>query len=424
MEGIINVKDYESLTHQGSDWTEGFRTAVAEAVEMGGGTVYVPPGTYATRSIRLYSNMTLYLEAGAELSFSGDIENYELVDTEYEGSAQQAYMACIYADHAHHVAVKGDGVINGNGSVWWKALWEGKLVHARPYLINMQYCEHVRIEGVTLLNSPAWTVHPLYCSDVVIQGISICNPADSPNTDGINPDGCSHVRIQNCQVDVGDDCITLKSGTEKTPGRRPCENISISNCHMLHGHGGLVIGSEMSGDVRNVTVENCVFQDTDRGIRVKTRRRRGGTVENVHLDNIVMDRVMCPFVFNMYYHCGAEGKEKYVWDKETYPVDAGTPCLRNIHISNMTVTEASVSAGFIYGLKEQPVENVTFSHISVTMNQKGKPGVPAMMGDLDPVSAGGFFLRNGKGILFERVRLTGVKGREFDADESVDMEIL
>ena len=182
-----------------------------------------------------------------------------------------------------------------------------ELPYGRPYLICFEHCKHVKILDVKLTMSPAWTVHPLYCEDLEVRGISIRNPWNSPNTDGINPDGCQNVRIADCLVDVGDDCITLKSGTEETPEKQPCENITITNCNLVHGHGGVVIGSEMSGGVRNVTITNCVFQDTDRGIRVKTRRGRGGVMESVLVSNVMMERVLCPFVFNMYYQCGAQG---------------------------------------------------------------------------------------------------------------------
>lgn len=424
MEGIFNIREYSERSKNGADWTEAFKSAVSDAAKQGGGMIYVPAGVYPTCSIRLLSNTTLYLGAGAELSFLQDMDQYELVHTEFEGVPSEAYMPCIFADHARHVAVRGEGVINGNGSVWWDAVRNGTLAHPRPYLVCFQYCEHVRVEGVTLINSPAWTVHPLYCTDVAVSGISIKNPWDSPNTDGINPDGSRNVRIFNCQVDVGDDCITLKSGTEKTPERRALENVTITNCNMIHGHGGIVIGSEMSGGVRNVTVSNCIFQDTDRGIRVKTRRRRGGTVENIHLNNIVMDRVTCPFVFNMYYYCGAEGKEKFVWDKNPYPVDEGTPMLKDIHISNMTVTNATAAAGFIYGLAEQPIRNVTFTDVSITMDPNGIPSLPAMMGQLEPTSAAGFFIRNAAEIVFDRVKIRNVNGKEIDADETADLAVL
>lgn len=420
MEGIYNIRDYRDRSKDNTDWTEAFRAAVSDAEKEGGGIVYVPVGKYATYSIRLKSNITLYVAAGAQLDFMEDTEGYEIVETEFEGIAGQAYMPCIYALGAHHVAVEGDGVINGNGAVWWKQVRENTLKRPRPYLICFQECEHVRIERVTLCNSPAWTVHPLYCRDVLIQGISIKNPPDSPNTDGINPDGCSDVRIINCRVDVGDDCITLKSGTEKTPVKRPCENIMIANCALLHGHGGIVIGSEMSGGVRNVTVANCVFQDTDRGLRVKTRRRRGGIVENIHFSNCIMDRVMCPFVFNMYYFCGEDGKAEYVRDREAHPVDGGTPGIRGIHISNVTVTNASAAAGFVYGLKEMPVSGVTLSNVRITMDPEGAPATPAMMDGLSPVSAQGFFLRNARELVFDNVIIANARGGEILADDSVE----
>ena len=202
MEGIYNIKEYREDTvpcREGRDWTDAFRRAAKDADAAGGGMLYVPAGRYPTRSIQLYSNTTLYLNAGAELYYLDDKENYEIVQGEFEGIASDVYMPCIFADCAHHVAVKGDGLINGNGLAWWNAGRTGTLALPRPYLIGFQYCEHVRIEGVTLLNAPAWTVHPLYCRDVEVIGVSIKNPYDSPNTDGINPDGCSNVRILNCR---------------------------------------------------------------------------------------------------------------------------------------------------------------------------------------------------------------------------------
>ena len=142
--------------------------------------------------------------------------------------------------------------------------------------INIEDCERVLMDGFKVTNSPAWTIHPLRCENVTISGLTVINPADSPNTDGIDPDGCQDVRISDCTIDVGDDCIAVKSGTEKTPDRQPSERIIITNCHFLHGHGGVVLGSEMSGGVRNVVVSSCVFSGTDRGVRLKTRRGRGG----------------------------------------------------------------------------------------------------------------------------------------------------
>lgn len=403
--GVFDITKYVDQYNNKIGWTEAFRQAISDAEKAGGGVIYVPPGKYSIFSIQLKSNMMLYLSNGAELDFIDDISGYETVMTEFEGILREAYMPCIYAYQVQNVSVKGDGVINGNGRVWWKAFERGELTKARPYLICFQECENVKIENVFLKNSPCWTVHMLYCSNVLIKGISIKNPEISPNTDGINPDGCSNVKILDCLIDVGDDCIAIKSGTEQTPVLKPCENIIISNCHMLHGHGGVVIGSEMSGDVRNISVSNCIFQETDRGLRVKSRRRRGGVVENIHFNNVIMDKVSCPFVFNMYYFCGENGKEKYVWDKEAYPIDEGTPVFKDFHISNVTVTKASACAGFIYGLKEMPIKNVSFSNVSIEMDSKGEPAYPAMMDGIEKMSAAGFFIENTEGITMENVKV-------------------
>src|SRR5207245_3333293 len=151
------------------------------------------------------------------------------------------------------------------------------------------------------LNSPAWTINPVRCENVTVHRVTIKNPADSPNTDGINPDSCRYVHISDCHIDVGDDCITIKSGieTEAEDKRGPCENITITNCTMAHGHGAVVLGSEMSGDVRNVVISNCVFSETECGIRIKTRRGRGGVIEDVRVSNIVMSDVLLPFSVNL-----------------------------------------------------------------------------------------------------------------------------
>lgn len=417
---MIRITDLRKEVKEG-DWTNVFKKAVETLVSQGGGTLYVPAGCYYTHSIQLKSNITLYLEAGAVLDFTDDIENYEVISMEFEGIAGTMYKPLIYASEEENVSVVGQGRINGNGKRWWE---ESKnFPHKRPYLVCFDRCKHVRLEGVTLENSPVWTVHPIYCDDVVIHGVKIKNPADSPNTDGIDPDSSKNIRISDCIIDVGDDCIAIKSGTEDTPKKMPCENITITNCNMLHGHGGVVIGSEMSGGVRNITISNCVFQETDRGIRLKTRRKRGSIMENMVFENIVMDKVMCPFVFNMYYYCGAGGKEKHVWDKAAYPLDETTPAIRDIMISNILVTSATAAAGFMYGLAEQPIENIRFSNCSIRMVSDGKPATPAMMAQLEPMQGDGFFLRNVKGICFSNVHITGVKGEVINTDETVDITV-
>ena len=416
----MNIRELEVLVTEEKGWTDSFRCGVERLRKQGGGTLYVPAGEYFTCSIQLFSHINLHLEQGAVLRFLDDHGLYEVVEEEFEGIMGRMYMPCIYASDAEDVSVTGQGMIDGQGKRWWKE-WKG-MECARPYLICFKRCCHVLLEGVRLVNSPAWTVHPLYCEDVRIHGISIKNPADSPNTDGIDPDGSRNVRISDCLIDVGDDCIAIKAGTEETKQLVPCENIVITNCNMVHGHGGIVIGSEMSGGVRNVAVSNCVFQDTDRGIRLKTRRRRGGSMERLSFQNIIMDRVMCPFTFNMYYYCGHNGKERYVWEKVPYPVDETTPAVRDVLIHNVTVYGASAAAGFFYGLPESPIERVTISNTTVCMDPEGEEGQPAMMGQMEPMKGHGFYLRFVKGLTMSQVRVEHVQGDVVDGDDTVEVD--
>lgn len=416
-----SITEYESLSNGDTDWTSSFAKAVEDVEAQGGGTLFVPAGVYRTRSIELKSNMTLYLDAGAELSFLDKIEDYELLSGNFEGITRAMYKPLVYMKDAKNVTIKGNGIINGNGRAWWERIWDKTLEEARPCLVYFEHCENVKIQDVTLTNSPVWTVHPLFSTNVVVSGVTIKNPADSPNTDGINPDSCRNVRISDCIIDVGDDCIAIKSGVEDSLVKEVCENITITNCVMVHGHGGIVIGSEASGGVRNVVVSNCVFQDTDRGIRLKTRRRRGGAMEKLTFSNIIMDRVMCPFVFNMYYFCGKLGKEPWVSDRNPAPVDEGTPAIRDININNITVINATSCAGVFCGLPERSVENVTISNCSITMDGSREPEVAAMMKMLEPMSGAGFFMRYAKGIVFENVFLHNVNGEEIDMDDSVQL---
>jgi len=419
----MNIRDYAAYSCGGADWTESFRRAIDDLKQQGGGVLTVPAGEYPTGSIRLYDDMTLCIESGAVLRFHQDAKAFPLIPLEFEGNAGLMHQACIFAQNAKNVVVTGYGTLDGQGSYWWKQIREKKRTeYPRPYLVCFADCEHVVLENVTLHNSPAWTVHPLRCRNVTVRGLNIKNPADSPNTDGINPDACQDVRILDCTIDVGDDCIAIKSGTEATPNRQPCERIIIANCHFLHGHGGVVLGSEMSGDVRNVVVSSCVFYETDRGIRLKTRRGRGGTVEGIQLNNLVMEKVMCPFVFNMYYSCGTDMSMRHVWEKVPYPVDEGTPCLKDVVISGVRARECTACAGFFYGLAEMPVEGVSMQDVVVEMSAEGPAGRPAMMSGCPDMQGAGFFLRNAVGVDLRGVKVRGVQGQWLDIDESVKLE--
>ncbi len=304
-----------------------------------------------------------------------------MVESRYEGVDVKSFSPLFYAYKAENITIRGRGLINGHGKKWWdfvegykkdqpRSKWQYmfdslnknillpddprqmKRGFLRPPFIQPMYCKNVLIEGITIINSPFWTVNPEFCENVTITGVTINNPP-SPNTDGINPESCKYVHISDCHISVGDDCITIKSGKD-IPGRTkaaPAQNYTITNCTMLSGHGGVVIGSEMSGGVKNIVISNCIFDGTDRGIRIKTTRGRGGIVEDIRVDNIIMKNIRDQaFVMDMEYS-----------RTEKEPVSERTPQFRNIRISN--VTAYTKEAAFINGLEEMSVEDISFNDI-------------------------------------------------------------
>ncbi len=345
----------------------------------GGGTLFFPAGTYLTGSIHLKSNITLELEAGATLLFSDNFDDYlPFVEVRHEGVMMKSFQPLIYAVDAENITIKGEGTLDGQGKKWWmeffrvmidlkdngmrdinkyQPMWDVQndttAIYAetnkdyvstlqrrffRPPFIQPVRCKKVKIEGVKIVNSPFWTVNPEFCDNVTIKGITI-NNVPSPNTDGINPESCRNVHISDCHISVGDDCITIKSGRD---------------AQMLSGHGGVVIGSEMSGSVRKVTISNCVFDGTDRGIRIKSTRGRGGVVEDIRVSNIVMSNIKQEaVVLNLKYsQMPAEAKSER------------TPIFRNVHISGMTVTDVKTPIKIV-GLEEAPISDIVLRDIHI-----------------------------------------------------------
>jgi polygalacturonase len=418
----FNIIDFGAVADGQTLCTKAFAAAVSAGTAAGGGTIYVPAGNYLTGPIHLQSNLTLNLDAGARLLFSRDSAVYPIIVSRWEGVERPVYSPLIYGVNLVNVALTGQGVIDGQGAVWWDRQRQNTLEYPRPRMVGFEYCRNVLIEGLTFTNSPAWTLHPIGCENFTVNQVTICNPADSSNTDGINPESCRNVHIANCHVDVGDDCIALKSGAEKCHAKIACENITITNCTMGHGHGGVVIGSEMSGGVRNVVISNCVFEGTDRGIRIKSRRGRGGVVEDIRVNNMIMKKVITPFALNEYYHCGPGGKEPAVWDKRPHPVDHTTPVLRRIHFSNITAREVSATAGFLYGLPEMPITDVSFANVTVQLAVSAAPGMPDMMCHLEPFLQQGFFGCNLNNIFFNNVTVGGPAGPAFQIENTSNIE--
>ena len=364
--------------------------------QAGGGTLFFPAGTYLTGAIRLKSNITLELEAGATLLFSDNFDDYlPFMEVRHEGVMMKSFSPLISAMDAENITIKGEGTLDGQGKAWWteffriyvdlekngmrelnkyQPLWErendvealyaetnedwhGTLKRRffRPPFIQPVRCRRVRIEGVKIINSPFWTVNPEFCDNVVVTGVTIHN-VPSPNTDGINPESCRNVHISDCHISVGDDCITLKSGRDAQARRLgvPCENITITNCTMLSGHGGVVIGSEMSGSVRKVTISNCVFDGTDRGIRIKSTRRRGGVVEDIRVSNIIMSNIKREaVVLNLKYS-----------EMPVEPMSERTPLFRDISISGLTAVGVKTPVKIV-GLEEAPVTDIILRDINV-----------------------------------------------------------
>ncbi|MGY5355646.1 glycoside hydrolase family 28 protein [Wenyingzhuangia sp. IMCC45467] len=391
--GWINILEAGG-NNKGELCTNAIQGAIDKAAEQGGGTVYFPAGEYLTGALKLKSNIVIHIEAGAILKFSKNFDDFlPFVELRWEGTVMKSFSPLLYAKDAENITITGRGIIDGQGEAWWKEIWRiestkeklpltkyqkmtqeankelktedyykrtrSYLFH-RPPLFQAYRCKNIRIEGVTIQNSPFWTINPAFCDNIKIDGITIFNPY-SPNTDGINPTSCKNVHISNSHISVGDDCITIKSGRD-ADGRKwatPTENVTITNCTMLSGHGGVVIGSEMSGGIKKVVISNCVFDGTDRGIRLKAARGRGGVVEDIRVSNIVMNNIKKEAVMiNLFY------------DKNTVegPVTEKTPVFRNIHISNVRGTNIN-TAGKVIGIPEMPVDNITFSDINMSAEQ-------------------------------------------------------
>jgi polygalacturonase len=380
---FYNVLKYGAKNDSSKVATVAIRRAIEAASKQGGGTVFFPAGKYLTGPIHLKSNITILIDAGAILYFSDNFDDYlPMVPSRWEGTDVINFSPLFYAYQVENITITGRGTIDGNGKKWWdfhhklydknmsRSKWQEEFARnnkdvirpdepamidrgfLRPPFIQPMYCKNVRIEGITIRNSPFWAVNPEFCENVTITGVTISNPK-SPNTDGINPESCRYVHISDCHISVGDDCITIKSGKDRA-GRKmatPAENYTITNCTMLSGHGGVVIGSEMSGGVKKITISNCVFDGTDRGIRIKTARGRGGVVEDIRVSNIIMKNIRDEaIVLNMHYQ-----------KSEPEQVSDRTPRFRNIHFSN--ITAQTNRAIHITGIEEMPVEDITFNDI-------------------------------------------------------------
>lgn len=439
-----------------TDNTEAFRQAIAKCSAEGGGRVIIPAGLWLTGPLKLASRLELHAEAGATVLFSKKFGDYPLILSTFEGLPAVRCQSPLDAEGCEDIAITGTGIFDGGGEAWrpvkdwkmtgkqWKKLAEsGGVVdeangvwwpseaamnggarlevllregrtepedfleireYLRPNLLSFRRCKRILLEDATFQNSPAWNLHPWASEHVTLRGVKVRNPWFAQNGDGLDLDSCRYALVESCSFDVGDDAICMKSGKDK-PGRDlglPLEYVTIRNCIVYHGHGGFVVGSEMSGGVRYIDVSDCTFIGTDIGIRFKSARGRGGVVEDIAMRNIRMvDIVGEAISFSLFY----EGKEgSGVAGEQLLPVTEETPLFRNITIDDCVCTGAE-TAFLINGLAEMPVEGLTVRNYRALAKQ-------------------GVVCTNAKKLRLEDVRLDTAEGPLVKLHHCSDVEMI
>jgi polygalacturonase len=420
----VKITDFGAVADGRTLNTQAFADAIVTVTAKGGGKVIVPAGIWLTGPIMLKSNLEIYTEPGALVIFSDNKDLYPVIKTSFEGLDTWRCISPIYGKNIENVAFTGSGVWDGSGDSWryvkkskltgsqWKNLVaSGGIVdesgdawypseqfrkgmmgsgdqnvrddlktkedfevirdYLRPVMLSIQNSKHILLDGPVFQNSPAWCLHPLMVENLVVRNVTVRNPWYSQNGDGIDVESCKNVLIENCNFDVGDDAICIKSGKDEDGRRRgvPCENLVIRNNIVYHGHGGVTVGSEMSGGVRNMHVSNCTFMGADVGLRFKSNRGRGGVVENIFISDIFMTSIPTYAIsFNLYYGGKSISEMMDEGVKENFaepePVSEETPRFKNITIKNI-ILKGALQAVFMQGLPEMSLENIVLSNMSL-----------------------------------------------------------
>lgn len=430
----VNVKYFGAVGDGIHDDTNAIQAAIMACPPNG--RVLIEAGSYYVKPLYLKSHMTLELKKAAKLLGNRHRENYSILPGicsedktklesyigTWEGEPDRVFASLITGLHLEKVALVGEGIIDGNGEQgdWWTE-HKNMRIAWRPKLIFLAHCQNVILQGITIQNSPSWTLHPYFTNHLDIIDVKVINPKDSPNTDGINPESCQQVNIVGVSISVGDDCIAIKSGKIKMGStfQRPTRLVNIRNCCMQFGHGAVVLGSEMSAGIMELHVSQCLFVDTDRGLRIKTRRGRGkdAITDQVCFENIKMQGVKTPFVINMYYYCDLDGKEEYVWSKEKLPVDHRTPYLGAFTFKDIECKACEVAAGFFYGLPEQKIGSITFENVTFDFAEAAKADLPAMMSFIEPVAKMGLYMNEVETVVLKNVKMEGVQGEPYQIIE-------
>jgi len=359
---VCDVRTYGAKADGVTKDTKAIQAAIDDCSKSkGGGTVTLSGGTFLSAPIVLKDNVTLELATGATLLGSPDHNDYPQLEV-FRAPGRQSLVS---ADHASNIAITGGGVIDGNGQSWWteaRSTPGSGIVGVgvfRPRLVVFNYCQHIRMEGVTVQNSPSWQIVPYYSDDIVIRNIKVLAPYPSPNTDAIDPFSSSNVVIDHVYADTGDDNVAIKSGEINSPGPdSPSRNITITDCDFEHGHG-LSIGSEIAGGVQNVHAERIHFKGTDQGIRIKSGRDRGNDVSQFSFKDLTMEDVKTAILITEYYPHPAPAGEV-----PAEPVGRLTPKFHDFTIENVKAT-GSDSAGTIVGLPESPVLGLIMKNVHI-----------------------------------------------------------
>ena len=394
------------------------------------GRVRIPAGLYRTGPLFLKSHMTLEIQKGAELRLIEERPGYpilpgttfpaegdgELLLGSWEGNPLDMCAAALTGIGVKDVRIIGEGIVDGCATTdtWWRKS-RTKVRPYRPRLLYLRNCERITVQGLTFRNSPAWNLHPCFSEELEFLSVRIEAPATSPNTDGFDPESCKGIRVLGTVFSVGDDCIAIKAGKiymGKTY-HTPCEDIEIAWCLMKDGHGGVTVGSEMSGGVRKVRIHHCRMEGNDRGLRIKTRRGRGkyAVIDDIRFEDVRMIGVKAPLVVNALYFCDPDGKSAYVQSREPQPVDDGTPTIGKIVYERVTAEDCGACVGYILGLPERPVEEIALKDCAFRFGpEPAEMGAPAMALGVEPCAGQGIIAHNVRALKLEHVEMSGIRG--------------
>ncbi len=434
----LNVRKFGAVGDGVHDDTPAIQAAINTCPKNG--RVLIPAGEYHVLPIFLKSHVRIEVQKGATLYLDTDRSRFPILPGmirstdeksdlnlgSWEGNPLDMFAAFISGNGVEDVVLYGEGVLDGQGDKadWWvnhrtkRGAW-------RPRMFFINDCEDVTVQGITFRNSPAWNLQPYFSRKLKFLNINVTAPANSPNTDGFDPESCTDILLAGAHFSLGDDCIAIKSGklymgaTYKTP----TSHMEVSHCLMENGHGGMTCGSEMAGGVKHVYLHDCLMRNTDRGLRIKTRRGRGeqGVIDDIVFENVLMERVGTPYVVNCLYFCDPDGKTAYVQSREKQPVDERTPRIGSIAFRNVTATDVSC-AGYFLGLPERPIECVEMEHVSITCAPDGQMMHPAMANGVPSVNRKGLVAINVDKIVMKDVTISGQDGVKLECDGVGEVE--